>query len=231
MRMVRGAEIPRRIAALASGVPGMSGRRGRHALRGLAAVLALLIILAVLGGRHAMPADRLALPAPAAPPGPHETAVNAQRLAGLAPRGVYVTIDAAENRLQVRRGDAVLREAVCSAGTGSVLEDPRTGRRWTFDTPRGARTVLEKRKDPVWTRPEWSYVEAGEPPPARWSDRIDTATLGDYALYLGDGYMIHGTLYQRYLGRNVTHGCVRLGDDDLAYVYRTVPVGASVLLY
>ena len=125
----------------------------------------------------------------------------------------------------------MLRDAICSAGTGSVLEDPKTGQRWIFDSPRGVRSVKQKKKDPVWTKPEWALIEEGEDLPKNWSDRIDTATLGDYALYLGDGYMIHGTLYQRYLGRNVTHGCVRLGDADLEFVYQKVPVGATVFLF
>jgi len=211
-------------------MPATTWSAPRHLLPALALAAAVLA-LGALGAQRELPAARMAPAAGASAPGPHEAIELARKLDRLAPRGVYVTIDAVENRLQVRRGATVLRDAVCSSGTGSVLEDPRSGRRWVFDTPRGARTVLEKRRDPVWTRPEWSYVESGEPLPARWSDRIDDASLGDFALYLGDGYMIHGTLYQRYLGRNVTHGCVRLGDDDLAYVYRTVPVGATVLIY
>ncbi|HOX26922.1 MAG TPA: L,D-transpeptidase [Candidatus Krumholzibacteria bacterium] len=147
------------------------------------------------------------------------------------PRGVYLTVDTVANKLQVRRGGEVLRDATCSAGTGSILEDPKTGKRWVFDTPHGIRTVREKKRNPVWTRPDWSYVESGEDLPARWTDRRDHNVLGDWALYLGDGYMIHGTLFQRYLGRNVTHGCIRLGDDDLEFVAKNTPIGASVLLF
>jgi len=33
------------------------------------------------------------------------------------------------------------------------------------------------------------------------------------------------------LGRNVTHGCVRVGDDDLKKVYQSVPMGAKVYIY
>jgi len=43
--------------------------------------------------------------------------------------------------------------------------------------------------------------------------------------------MVHGTLYQRFLGRPVTHGCVRLGDDDLEAVYRNLEIGGKVFLY
>ena len=52
-----------------------------------------------------------------------------------------------------------------------------------------------------------------------------------FGLYLGDGYIIHGTIFQTLLGRPVTHGCVRLGDEDLKYVYGAIPVGARVYIF
>jgi L,D-transpeptidase YbiS len=55
--------------------------------------------------------------------------------------------------------------------------------------------------------------------------------LGAYAMDLGDGYLIHGTLYQRALGLSITHGCVRLGDADLETVYRKVRVGTPVYIF
>jgi L,D-transpeptidase YbiS len=56
-------------------------------------------------------------------------------------------------------------------------------------------------------------------------------SLGEFALSLGDGYLIHGTLFQSLLGQPVTHGCIRLADEDLEYVWRTVAVGDRVYLY
>jgi L,D-transpeptidase YbiS len=43
--------------------------------------------------------------------------------------------------------------------------------------------------------------------------------------------MIHGTIYKRFMGLNVTHGCVRLGDEDLEMVYNTMGVGSKVYIY
>ncbi len=154
-----------------------------------------------------------------------------RRLARYAPRGVWVTVDSYANRLRVMRGDEVLREALCSTGSGVVLKDPVGERTWIFDTPVGERRVIEKRKDPVWTKPDWAFIEEGFVPPKDWSLRRDDFSLGAYALYLGDGYLIHGTIFQTLLGRPVTHGCIRLGDEDLEYVYHTVPSGARVYLY
>ena len=86
-------------------------------------------------------------------------------------------------------------------------------------------------KDPVWNKPDWAFIEEGQPIPRDAAERVDTYSLGDYALYLGDGYLIHGTLYQRLLGRSVTHGCVRLGDEDLEAVWKAAGVGTRVYIF
>jgi L,D-transpeptidase YbiS len=154
-----------------------------------------------------------------------------QSIRGQAPKGVYIVVDTLGNRLLLKRGQKVLREAVCSTGTGGVLTDPATDRRWVFDTPRGSHQVIDKKRDPVWNKPDWAFIEEGEPIPKDPAARLDDYSLGDYALYLGDGYLIHGTLYQRLLGRGVTHGCVRLGDADLEAVWKAAPVGTKVYIY
>jgi lipoprotein-anchoring transpeptidase ErfK/SrfK len=155
----------------------------------------------------------------------------AREVAAQEMRGIYIAVDTIANRLYLKRGGEVLREAVCSTGTGGVLEDPATGRRWVFETPRGSHRVQQKIKNPVWNKPDWAFVEDGVPIPKNPAERLDTYSLGDYALYLGDGYLIHGTLYQRLLGRSVTHGCVRLGDADLEAVYNAAAIGTRVYIY
>jgi L,D-transpeptidase YbiS len=148
------------------------------------------------------------------------------------PRKVWVSVDTAARRLRVYRGEELLRDMACSTGSGVRLRDEKGNREWMFDTPIGLRRVERKVRDPVWTKPDWAFIEEGqEPPPARSAERFDDISLGDYALYLGDGYLIHGTLFQSLIGQPVTHGCIRLGDEDLEYVYRNVPVGAPIYLY
>ena len=153
------------------------------------------------------------------------------RLAALRPPGPYIVVDSHRNLLRVYDGDRLLREAVCSAGSGTVLVHPSGTRTWTFDTPLGERRVIRKARNPVWSKPDWAFIEEGFQPPKDPSLRIDSVSLGDYALYLGDGFIIHGTLFQTLLGQGVTHGCIRLADEDLEYVYRTIPVGSRVLLH
>jgi len=194
---------------------------------GCAALLALGTRTAVATLDRAAPC--LAELAEAADPKAAERA--AQRLTALRPQGRYIVIDSHRNRLQVFEDGARLLDAVCSTGSGTVLVHPSGKKVWTFDTPLGERRVIRKVRNPVWSKPDWAFIEEGFQPPKDPSLRIDSMSLGDYALYLGDGYIIHGTLFQTLLGQGVTHGCVRLGDEDLEYVYRAIPVGARVYLY
>jgi len=154
-----------------------------------------------------------------------------KKLEKIRPKGQFLVVDTGKNRLTVRDGDRVVREVVVSCGSGGILEDPKGGRTWVFDTPRGERQLRSKAKNPTWIKPDWAFIEEGEAIPKKYGDRIEEGVLGDYALGIGDGYFLHGTLYTRLLGRNVTHGCVRIGDADLEYLYKNVPLGTRVYLF
>jgi len=155
----------------------------------------------------------------------------AAALVKAAPKGNYIVIDQTQNRIYLMNGGDVVLDAVCSAGSGIVLRDFSGQRKWVFDTPRGVFKVRNRVENPAWRKPDWAFIEEGKPVPKDPGDRIETGTLGEYALYLEDGYMIHGTLYTRLLGRSVTHGCIRLGPEDLQAVWDAVPVGSSVYIF
>ena len=149
----------------------------------------------------------------------------------ISPNGMYIAIDTGRNRLYLEKGQKIILEAVCSTGNGKILMAPDKKRTWEFDTPRGERRIVKKVYRPVWTKPDWAFIEEGERLPTSFSERVEEDMLGDYALHIGDAYMIHGTLYQRLLGRSVTHGCIRLGDDDLEKVYKLSAVGTPVFIF
>lgn len=153
------------------------------------------------------------------------------KLATVAPRGAYAVVDTYSNRLKIWKGGEMLRDAVVSTGSQTVLRDPRNGRLWVFETPQGERVIERKTKDPIWNKPDWAFIEESQLPPKNSRDRVDDFSLGDYALYIGDGYLLHGTVFQSLLGNPVTHGCVRIGDKDLEYAYNTLPVGGRVFLF
>ena len=152
-------------------------------------------------------------------------------LAGLLPRGTYIVIDTARSTLYLRDRKRVISEAVASSGSGSVLVEPDGKRKWIFDTPRGEFRIESKMSHPVWRMPDWAFIEEQKPIPRNVADRLEEGVLGEYALGFGAGYFIHGTLYTRLLGKNVTHGCVRLGDEDLRAVCRAADIGTRVYIY
>ncbi len=68
-------------------------------------------------------------------------------------------------------------------------------------------------------------------PPYGTLNRQVEGQLGAYALDLGDGYLLHGTPYVDSLGNAVTHGCIRLGDDDIEWLFLHVGKGTPVYIY
>ncbi len=154
-----------------------------------------------------------------------------KRIESLRPNGVYIIIDTGANLLYLKSNDKTILKTIISAGSGNILVDPTGKREWIFETPRGVFTVQSKFERPAWIKPDWAFIEEGKPIPKKLSERIEEGVLGEYAIGLGQGYFIHGTLYKRLLGKNVTHGCIRLGDEELKTVYEKTPYGAKVFIF
>ncbi len=155
-----------------------------------------------------------------------------KQLAQLTPNQPYILVDTARNRLYVKRQDEIVLDAIASTGSGTILDKPGEGNnQWVFDTPRGEFLVKSKLTNPTWIKPDWAFVEEGLAVPQNAVDRAEQGVLGDYALGFGKGYFIHGTLYTRLLGKNVTHGCIRLNDNDLKGVYKLARVGTPIMIF
>ena len=153
-----------------------------------------------------------------------------KKMGALVPEGPYIVVDTNTNHLLLRDGRQTLLRAICSTGKGDTLIGPK-GEVWIFRTPLGMREVRRKIREPIWTKPDWAFVEENEPIPQDRRSRLEEDVLGDYSLDIGDGYLIHGTLYTRLLGKPVTHGCVRLGDEDLKVVFDASKRGTRVYIF
>ncbi len=68
-------------------------------------------------------------------------------------------------------------------------------------------------------------------PPYGTNQRKYPDVLGTHRLYLGDGYALHGTNNPGSIGQAVSHGCVRLRNEDIAALYDRVAVGTPVYIY
>ena len=67
-------------------------------------------------------------------------------------------------------------------------------------------------------------------PPVGTKNRALDGELGRFRLDLGEGYLIHGTPDEEALTTTVTHGCVRVRDQDLEWLFDNVPVGTPVVI-
>lgn len=153
------------------------------------------------------------------------------KLGNLNPGKQYLVINSTENTFKFYKNNHLVRQGICS--TGSYIElEVGNNKTYRFRTPKGVFTIKNKIVNPVWKKPDWAFIEDGlTVPPPNDNSRFQYGVLGDYALNIGNGYLIHGTLYQRFLGMSVTHGCVRLNDSDLKFLYENLPVGSKVFIY
>jgi len=197
--------------------------------------------------------------------------------------GFRLVVSLQDRHLWAIIGRDTVLSAPAAVAKGTTLEFGK--KEWTFDTPRGMRTVLSKEADPIWQPPEWLYAEtalenglklghlstgqkvklsdgrsltvrdgvagvvdggmfAALPtdehivfdntlfvPPMGSKNRKIEGELGKYRLNLGDGYLLHGTPYKESIGLAATHGCVRMRDEDIEWLYDHVPVGTRVYIY
>lgn len=68
-------------------------------------------------------------------------------------------------------------------------------------------------------------------PPFGTVQRRYLGTLGTRRLDLGDGYGIHGTDAPESIGHSVSHGCIRLRNEDIERLYPMVAIGTPVYIY
>lgn len=100
-----------------------------------------------------------------------------------------------------------------------------------WGTPISSGSVVSKVKDPTWNVPESirrASLNSRNPLPKVVPPGPDNP-LGKYALKLTiPGVLIHGTLAGNSIGRRSSHGCLRLWDEDIEYLYQNVPVGTKI---
>ena len=100
----------------------------------------------------------------------------------------------------------------------------RDGFQWS-----GLVKVTRKQEWPDW-RPPPEMIKR-QPYLPRFMAGGPGNPMGARALYLGETvYRIHGTNQPQTIGYAISSGCFRLVNDDVADLYRRVPVGTKVIV-
>ena len=104
--------------------------------------------------------------------------------------------------------------------------------RLDWKTPLGETFIKTKVKNPTWYPPKSIILEheqRGESLPREVKSGPDNP-LGDFALKLNvdGGYLLHGTNKKYGIGMMVSHGCVRLRNEDIKLIYYNSYIGTKV---
>ena len=144
-------------------------------------------------------------------------------------KGLQLVLDRKHHQLLVLRDGRMTRRFPAAVGTKG------------WETPAGRFRVFEKVKEPVWTHPvSGDLVDAdseGNPLGSRWIGfyRDCNGRSGwDGEQYLDiNGCTVagfHGTPFRWTVGRAVSHGCVRLYEENVQEVFNLVSVGTQVIV-
>jgi len=108
---------------------------------------------------------------------------------------------------------------------GYPIATPKGDARWSGETH-----VSAKKVNPSWT-PTAEMRRENPDLPAHVPGGHPQNPLGVRAIYLGKSlYRIHGTDAPWSVGQAVSHGCIRMYNQDVADLYQRVSIGARVVV-
>ena len=113
-----------------------------------------------------------------------------------------------------------------------VLTYPVGIGRLDWKTPLGETFIESKVESPTWYPPKsiiLEHEERGEILPRVVKAGPDNP-LGKYVMKLNvdGGYLLHGTNKKHGIGMMVSHGCIRLRNEDIETIFHNAPVGTKV---
>lgn len=126
------------------------------------------------------------------------------------PSSIQLVIKLSERRVYVYQGDAVKTSYPIAVGKAG------------WETPTGTYTVLEMQRNPAWEHP-WT----GEIIPPGPTNPLGSGWIGFWT----DGNNLigfHGTPDENLIGQAVSHGCVRMRNQDILALYSMVNLGTTV---
>ncbi len=122
-----------------------------------------------------------------------------------APLSIY--IDKSDNTLIVKCSDQVIKLYRVATGAENI-------------TPVGEFTIDSRIKNPTW------FKKGEAIPPGSPENALGTRWLG----FNKPQYGIHGTIHPELIGQQVSHGCVRMHNEDVEELFDYIPIGTKVTI-
>jgi lipoprotein-anchoring transpeptidase ErfK/SrfK len=125
-------------------------------------------------------------------------------------------------RLEIRPSQ---RQATLYQGLTPIQQFPVAVGRQGWETPIGRFKVMQMKKNPTWINPmTGNAIPGGDPKNPMGSYWIGFWTDGKY--WIG----FHGTPKPETVGQAVSHGCVRMYNEDISTLYYQVALGTPVIV-
>jgi lipoprotein-anchoring transpeptidase ErfK/SrfK len=133
-------------------------------------------------------------------------------------------------RLAERRLYLVSYDAESKVSPSEFESFPVAIGRKGYETPTGLFAVTDKIEDPDFVKFDWEDPSRvfGRIPPGP-SNPLGRRWIGFASAY-GWEIGFHGTPHPELLGQAVSHGCVRMRNEDVVKVYDRVTVGTVVIV-
>jgi L,D-transpeptidase YbiS len=144
---------------------------------------------------------------------------------------MHIYVHVPSQTLDLIDGDTVIRRYAISTSQFGLGTEPGS-----YQTPTGRFRVAEKHGDGaepgevfvgrVATGQRGTEEDESDHVQTRilWLAGLEPANANTYERYI----YIHGTNAESRLGTPASHGCVRMGNEDIIDLYDRVPVGAEV---
>jgi lipoprotein-anchoring transpeptidase ErfK/SrfK len=125
-------------------------------------------------------------------------------------------------RLEIQLGQ---RQATLYQGLTPIQQFPVAVGRQGWETPTGQFKVMQMKKNPTWINPMTGHaIPGGNPENPMGSYWIGFWTDGTH--WIG----FHGTPEPETVGQAISHGCVRMYNEDISTLYYQVALGTPVIV-
>lgn len=139
----------------------------------------------------------------------------------------YLSIDTRQRKLRFYYGDTVLREADLVVGETRTISGGE--KQWTFIPLKGAFPVEAKIVGHAWRVPEWVYALKNEPAPAERP--VIRNGLGEYVIFLPNGYAIHTQPSAESPLQGAKPGSYMVSEDVLRAIWPRIHKGTQVYIF
>ena len=117
-----------------------------------------------------------------------------------------IIINSRKNTLRYYRSGSLVASYSCATGTSGT------------PTPQGKFQIFEKLENRPYYKEKIPGDSPRNPLGRRWMQ------------FKSGGYAIHGTNNDNSIGKNASHGCVRMHNNDVISLYSMVPMGTTVIV-